>query len=114
LCGPRPDEPCNSSRHRVRKLTHHTTYSAFEGDPIHRFFQMWQQIGMGHNTDLFVWVADTAGAGDHTTGTFVNNTHQGGVAMGFYNMGTGDAPLFAAMARNYACAPGAASRRHRL
>jgi hypothetical protein len=26
----------------------------------HRFFQMWQQIGMGHNTDLFVWVADTA------------------------------------------------------
>jgi phospholipase C len=84
------------------QLTRYTTYSAFEGDPVHRFFQMWQQIGMGHNADLFVWVADTAGTGNHTTGDFVNNTHQGGVSMGFYNMNTGDAPLFAAMARNYA------------
>jgi phospholipase C len=84
------------------QLTRHTTYSAFEGDPVHRFFQMWQQIGDGHNADLFVWVADTAGAGNHTTGSFADSTHQGGVAMGFYNMNTGDAPLFAAMARNYA------------
>jgi acid phosphatase len=86
------------------QLTRYTSFSAFEGDPVHRFFQMWQQIGTGHNRDLFVWVADTAGAGNHTTGSFANNTHQGGVAMGFYNMGTGDAPLFSAIARNYALA----------
>jgi acid phosphatase len=83
-------------------LTRYTAYSAFEGDPVHRFFQMWQQIGTGHNADLFVWVADTAGAGNHTNHSFVNNTHQGGVAMGFYNMSTGDAPLFTQMARHYA------------
>jgi acid phosphatase len=86
------------------QLTRYTTFSAFEGDPVHRFFQMWQQIGTGHNADLFVWVARSAGAGVHTTGNFVDNTHQGGVAMGFYNMGTGDAPLLAAMARSYAMA----------
>ena len=84
------------------QLTRYTTFSAFEGDPVHRFFQMWQQIGTTHNTDLFVWVARSAGAGDHTSGNFVDNTHQGGVAMGFYNMSTGDAPLFAAMAHSYA------------
>jgi acid phosphatase len=85
------------------QLTRYTSFSAFEGDPVHRFFQMWQQIGTGH-ADLFVWVARSAGAGNHTSGVFADNTHQGGVAMGFYNMSTGDAALLAAMARSYAIA----------
>ncbi len=85
------------------QLSRYTSFSAFEGDPVHRFFQMWQQIGTGR-ADLFVWVARSAGAGNHTSGVFVDNTHQGGVAMGFYNMSTGDAALFAAMARSYAIA----------
>lgn len=83
------------------QLTRYVTDDAYTGDPVHRFFQMWQQVGHGA-TDLFVWVAQTVGVGVHTTGNFVDNTHQGGVAMGFYNMSTGDLPLLAEMARHYA------------
>src|SRR5581483_9222502 len=83
------------------QITRYVSYSAFVGDPVHRFFQMWQQAGSGRN-DLFVWVAQTAGTGNHTAGESPEDTHQGGLAMGFYNMSTGDAPLFAEMARNYA------------
>ena len=83
------------------QLTRYVPDDAYTGDPVHRFFQMWQQVGHGA-TDLFVWVAQTVGVGVHTSGNFVDNTHQGGVAMGFYNMSTGDLPLLALMARNYA------------
>ncbi|CAL1240395.1 alkaline phosphatase family protein [Candidatus Methylocalor cossyra] len=83
------------------QLTRYVSYSAFLGDPVHRFFQMWQQYDKGAN-DLYVWVASTAGTGNHTSGNAPDNTHQGGVAMGFYNMSTGDAPLFEEMAREYA------------
>ena len=34
-------------------------YGAFTGDPIHRFYQMWQQYG--HHGRLNTWVANTAG-----------------------------------------------------
>jgi hypothetical protein len=43
-------------------------YSDFPGDPVHRFFQMWQQIGDDNKKDLFVWVAETAGIGNHNDG----------------------------------------------
>lgn len=83
------------------QLTRYVPDDAYTGDPVHRFFQMWQQVGHGA-TDLFVWVAQTVGVGVHTNGNFVDNTHQGGVAMGFYNMSTGDLPLLAEMAHEYA------------
>ncbi|MBI1396440.1 MAG: phosphoesterase [Betaproteobacteria bacterium] len=85
------------------QITRYVPYSAFMGDPMHRFFQMWQQVDGGRN-DLFAWTAMTAGIGNHNDGfgTGPDDTHQGGVAMGFYNMETGDAPLFKAMADNYA------------
>src|SRR5262249_20865666 len=53
--------------------------------------------------DLFVWVASTAGIGNHNDGfgTTPADTHQGGLAMGFYNVNTGDAPFFKAMADFY-------------
>src|SRR5262249_60512206 len=35
-------------------------YGAFTGDPLHRFYQMWQQTAV-HNNRLFTWVANTAG-----------------------------------------------------
>src|SRR3984893_1883436 len=72
--------------------------------PFHRFFQMWQQVGNSNLKDLFVWVADTAGIGNHNDGfgSPSDNTFQGGLAMGFYNMNTGDAPFFKQMADNYA------------
>jgi len=85
------------------QLSRYTAYSDFVGDPVHRFFQMWQQVGSSNRNDLFVWVAETAGIGNHNDGfgSPPDNTFQGGVAMGFYNMNTGDAPFFKQMADNY-------------
>ena len=85
------------------QLTRYAAYSDFLGDPVHRFFQMWQQVSEGKK-DLFVWVAETAGIGNHNDGfgTPPDNTHQGGLAMGFYNMNTGDARSFKQMADFYA------------
>lgn len=85
------------------QISRYAAYSDFVGDPVHRFFQMWQQVSEGKK-DLFVWVAETAGIGNHNDGfgTTPDNTHQGGLAMGFYNMNTGDAPFFKQMADFYA------------
>ena len=39
------------------QLSHHAAYQlSFTGDPVHRFFQMWQQFDEGRN-DLFAFVA---------------------------------------------------------
>jgi acid phosphatase len=73
------------------------------GDPVHRFFQMWQQTG-GDNSklDMFTWVATTVGQGGDTTGITPSNPSQGGELMGFMNMSAGDAPLFNSLAQQYA------------
>jgi phospholipase C len=87
------------------QITHHVAYGAHTGDPVHRFFQMWQQIDGGRN-DLFVWTADTVGVGP-SNGTLPiapGHTFQGGVAMGFYNIAAGDAPYFKQLADRYAIA----------
>jgi len=86
------------------QISRYAAYSDFTGDPVHRFFQMWQQVGDNNRKDLFVWVAETAGIGNHNDGfgTTPDDTHQGGLAMGFYNMNTGDAPFFKQMADFYA------------
>jgi len=86
------------------QLSRSMAYSDFPGDPVHRFFQMWQQVGDNNKKDLFVWVAETAGIGNHNDGfgTTPDDTHQGGLAMGFFNMNTGDAPFFKQMADFYA------------
>ncbi len=72
------------------QISRFTAYqNSFAGDPVHRFFQMWQQFDEGRS-DLFPWVATTAEMGSEGKPTpipFTNqSTHQGGVAMGFYNM----------------------------
>lgn len=85
------------------QITKYVGYDAYIGDPMHRFFQMWQQANKGKN-DLFVWVNQKTGIGPQN-GAYSptpENTHQGGEAMGFYNMNTGDAPSFKAMADQYA------------
>jgi len=63
------------------QITRYVDYTAVVGDPVHRFFQMWQQVDGGRD-DLF--------------------TNQGAVAMGFYNMAAGDAPYFRQLADTYA------------
>lgn len=87
------------------QITRSVGYGAHTGDPIHRFFQMWQQVDGGKN-DLFVWTAETVGVGPSNGKSPVTagHTYQGGVAMGFYNMATGDAPYFRELADQYALA----------
>jgi phospholipase C len=64
------------------------------GDPIHRFYQMYQQVSNGAN-DLWTWVDQTSGIsnGDPPPSPFTDqSTNQGALAMGFYNVAAGDAP----------------------
>ncbi len=77
--------------------------SAATGDPVHRFFQMWQQTG-GDNArpDLFAWVAVTAGKGADTIGVTAADPGQGGELMGFVNMAQGDAAYLRGLADRYA------------
>lgn len=84
-------------------LTKYAYYGAHTGDPAHRFFQMWQQID-GGKMDLFTWVGTTIGFGS-SNGPHSGSpgmTAQGGVAMGFYNMAMGDAPILRNLAEHYA------------
>jgi acid phosphatase len=83
------------------QITKHVDYTAPVGDPVHRFFQMWQQVDGGAR-DLFVWVAETSGEGSQNRSDPASGTNQGAVAMGFYNMSVGDAAYFRQLADNYA------------
>jgi len=81
------------------QITKYVPYAAYTGDPIHRFYQMWQQFDKGRN-DQFVWTANTAGLdnGANPPATI----HQGALQMGFYNLQTGDAPLTKQLADRFA------------
>ena len=84
-------------------ITRYADWTAAVGDPVHRFFQMWQQFDGGRN-DLFVWVAETSGEGSRKRDDPKSGSNQGGVAMGFYNMARGDAAYFRELARRFALA----------
>ncbi len=90
-----------------------TTYTSNTGDPVHRFYQMWQQSDCsvanitpenpsGCKRDLFTWVAVTVGWGFANPPMTDQDTFQGGVAMGYYSMAAGDFPYFLDLAENYA------------
>jgi acid phosphatase len=85
------------------QITRSVAYGAYVGDPVHRFFQMWQQLDGGRN-DLFVWVGLTSGEGAENRDDPEADTRQGGLAMGFYNMAMGDAPYLRELAERYALA----------
>ena len=93
-------------------------YDAYTGSPVHRFYQMWQQLDCdvshasavnpsGCLADLFPWVETTAGPGSngkppppgYDAATYQGS--EGADAMGFYNMSEGDAPYFRALADQY-------------
>jgi len=74
-------------------------FGAYVGDPLHRFYQMWQQSVASHYR-LATWVANTAG--DDNGANPPATIFQGGVQMGFYNMTQGDAPILHALAQRYA------------
>jgi acid phosphatase len=107
-----PNAPYQITRY-VPYLDDHGQYSAFGtcefvgafvGDPLHRFYQMYQEVS-NNKSDLWTWVHGTAGDsnGDPPPSPFTDqSTNQGALEMGFYNMATGDAPTLKYLARHYA------------
>ena len=94
------EQPAERSVPDHQRMLHPT---AFTGDPVHRFFQMWQDTD-GSKHDKFVWVEETIGKGSNGNpppfGGF--NPKEGAISMGFYNMSRGDAPFFKSLAEKYA------------
>lgn len=105
------------------QITRYVKYSAYTGNPIHRFFQAWQQSncrnfdgthdnpsGCHHN--LYTWVALQTGIGSNgsppvskaTSPSSDERSNQGGVQMGFYNMSQGDVPYFRKLAEHFSLA----------
>jgi phospholipase C len=97
-------------------------YNSYAASPVHRFYQMWQQLDCsvthatatnpsGCDAALFPWVETTVGAGTNglpQAANFATNyspsavtTGEGSTAMGFYNVQNGDAPYFKYLADNY-------------
>jgi phospholipase C len=74
--------------------------------PVHRFYQMWQQLdcaAAGCQNDLFAWVEATVGAGSNGKPPPAGFTYkEGATAMGFYNVQQGDLPYFKYLADTYA------------
>ncbi|HEX4570839.1 MAG TPA: alkaline phosphatase family protein, partial [Dongiaceae bacterium] len=98
------------------QLTPAIAYDAFGPSPVHRFFQMWQQLdcSAGHASadnpsgclsDLFPWVEVSVGAGSNGKpqpgGFDQQTTGEGSTAMGFYNVNDGDAPYLKQLADDY-------------
>ncbi len=98
-------------------------YNSYSASPVHRFYQMWQQLDCsadkayfenpsGCDARLFPWVEVTVGAGTNGAQQASNfgttyspsgvTTGEGSTAMGFYNVQNGDAPYFKSLADNYA------------
>jgi len=98
-------------------------YDAYAASPVHRFYQMWQQLDCsaeratpanpsGCQGSLFSWVEVTIGTGSNGEAQGSNfstqyspaakTTHEGSTALGFYNMQQGDAPYLKSLADGYA------------
>ena len=93
------------------------SYNDYANSPVHRFFQMWQQLDCsahaatwknpsGCRNDLFPWVETTIGAGNNGStqpvGFTEQSTGEGSTSMQFLNMSKGDAPYFEELAKTYA------------
>jgi phospholipase C len=99
------------------QITPGIPWDAYAASPVHRFYQMWQQLDCsgayatetnpsGCSHDLFPWVETTVGAGTNGQAqaeSFTDlSTGEGSTAMGFYNVLEGDAPYLKYLADTYA------------
>ena len=99
------------------QLTPGIAYDAYAANPVHRFFQMWQQMDCSalHATpanpsgclaDLFPWVEVSVGHGENgkpqPPGFDDRSTGEGSASMGFYNASNGDAPYLKELADAFA------------
>ncbi len=97
-------------------LTPSVPYDAYAGSPVHRFYQMWQQLDCnvsnatrknpsGCRADLFPWVEVTTGTGGNGQPRpkpfNTQTTCEGSISMQFYNVQQGDAPYFTSLAQTY-------------
>jgi len=99
------------------------TYNDYAASPVHRFYQMWQQLDCsvanatadnpsGCDSSLFSFVETTIGAGNNGLAQPSNfstdysptakTTGEGSTALGFYNVQNGDVPYFNYLANTYA------------
>src|ERR1700683_3250205 len=98
-------------------------YDYYAASPVHRFYQMWQQLNCssehataanpsGCTGKLFSWVEVTVGAGTNAApqskrfsvaySPGAKTTGEGSTALGFYNVQQGDVPYFTSLADKYA------------
>ena len=98
-------------------------YHAYAASPVHRFYQMWQQLDCsvehatpqrpsGCDSSLFSWVETTVGAGTNGLAQPANfsteysptakTTGEGSTSLGFYNVQNGDVPYFKSLADRFA------------
>src|SRR5271166_5961667 len=82
------------------------TYDDYAESPVHRFYQMWQQLdcskSAGCLNDLFPWVEATVGAGSNGKPPPPDFDYkEGATSMGFYNVQQGDVPYFKMLADTY-------------
>jgi phospholipase C len=98
------------------QITPGIKYDDYAASPVHRFYQMWQQLDCNINysdrsnpsgckSDLFPYVEVTIGAGSNGKAQpkpfNYFTTGEGSSAMGFYNMLKGDAPYLKSLADHY-------------
>ena len=88
------------------QLTPGVAYDDYAESPVHRFYQMWQQLdcttAAGCLNDLWPWVEATVGAGSNGTPPPADFTYkEGATAMGFYNVQQGDMPYLKQLADTY-------------
>ena len=99
------------------QLSRGMPYDSYTASPVHRFYQMWQQLDCsaargteanpsGCTGALFPWVETTIGAGSNgkpqPAGFTNQTTGEGSTSMGFYNIAQGDVPYFKQLADTYA------------
>jgi phospholipase C len=88
------------------QLTPGVGYDDYAESPVHRFYQMWQQLDCSKSggclNDLFPWVEATVGAGSNGTPPPMDFIYkEGATSMGFYNVLQGDVPYFKMLADTY-------------
>ena len=88
-------------------------YDSYTADPVHRLFQMWQQLdcSIAHATksnpsgfckaDLFPWVEVTVGEGSNGAERPSGFIGEGSTAPQFFNIHAGDAPYLKSLADTY-------------
>jgi len=106
----------NSLPSGVFRLTPGVKHDDYANSPVHRFYQMWQQLDCSAATatannpsgclgDLFSWVEVSVGAGTNGNpqpSPFTNlTTGEGSTALGMYDIEAGDAPYMKFLADNY-------------